>query len=279
MSKLVETQVFCKICNKKFRACLHRSLWIEDTTNMQLIMDNQVNVVECPTCKQKNRIYTPFIATHAVLKYAVWYDPYHDDRVTEEKVDFIKMLGKHNYIARAVRIKDWEKFKQHILKCQNNCKSDLDLWKSISYKSDLDLWKSGSGYKHFPTQKPKSVLTTLLMRTSALMRMFIYSVIGAVALGALFIDRADEFIASLVVFILFTFPHLWLFQQMRENWNERTYRRTTFAAITWAILWLLYVLIIDPYALDESLIRQISLGFVPASVSLFAAVFYHRYIK
>ena len=50
MSKQVEVEVTCPKCRVQFETTLYRSLWIEYPENRNLIFNDEINLVTCPSC-------------------------------------------------------------------------------------------------------------------------------------------------------------------------------------------------------------------------------------
>jgi hypothetical protein len=119
MSKKVEATITCPHCYHQFKFSLYRSIWGEYPENRELVMSDNINVANCPSCKLDNKLVFPFIYTNANQHFAVWWEPEYDIQIDNDAVGYSKMLGQGNYLAAAPRIKNWNDFKNTILKFEN----------------------------------------------------------------------------------------------------------------------------------------------------------------
>ena len=116
MSQKVKMIFECPSCKTEFSAEIFKTLWIEFPENRELVFKNSVNLVTCTGCGSPIKIETPLLCTNIKMNFAVWYDPRHDEHVTEEIRKYVKVLGADTYFATAPRIPDWEDFKSTLLK-------------------------------------------------------------------------------------------------------------------------------------------------------------------
>jgi transcription elongation factor Elf1 len=116
MSKRLEAKITCPSCNNQFDFTLYRTIWGEYPENRELVMSNKINVATCPSCNNRTKLSFPFMYTNANKQFAVWWEPEFDAQIGKDSEGYIKMLGPGNYLAAAPRIKDWEDFKQTIIK-------------------------------------------------------------------------------------------------------------------------------------------------------------------
>jgi transcription elongation factor Elf1 len=116
MSKRVEAKISCPNCNHQFDFTLYRSIWGEYPENRELVMTDKINVASCPSCNVSTKVVYPFIYTNTNQQFAVWWEPLYDAQIDSDKVGYAKMVGEGNYLATAPRIKDWNEFKNTILK-------------------------------------------------------------------------------------------------------------------------------------------------------------------
>jgi hypothetical protein len=116
MSKRVKVTITCPNCNNHFDYTLFRSIWGEYPENRELVMSDKINVAVCPHCKTSTKLLFPFIYTNAKQFFAVWWEPSYDPQIDKDKEGYERILGQNNYLATAPRIKEWDDFKQTILK-------------------------------------------------------------------------------------------------------------------------------------------------------------------
>ena len=116
MSKRVDAKITCPNCNHQFDFTLYRSIWGEYPENRELVMTDKINVATCPSCNIATKLIYPFIYTNANQLFAVWWEPIYDTQIDSDQAGYTKMLGNGNYLATAPRIKDWNEFKNTILK-------------------------------------------------------------------------------------------------------------------------------------------------------------------
>lgn len=116
MSKRIEAQITCPSCSHQFNFTLFRSIWGEHDVNRELVMSDKINVATCPSCHQSTKVPFPFIYTNADKHFAVWWEPEFDAHIDNDIDGYNKLLGNGNYLAAAPRIKNWNDFKNTILK-------------------------------------------------------------------------------------------------------------------------------------------------------------------
>ena len=75
-----------------------------------------LNVAKCPSCSRSTKLQFPFIYTNARQHFAVWWEPLYDPQIDSDAAGYTKMMGVGNYLASALRIKDWLEFKETIQK-------------------------------------------------------------------------------------------------------------------------------------------------------------------
>lgn len=119
MSKRVEARITCPFCGHQFDFSLYRSIWGEYPENRELVMSDKINVANCPSCRKSTKLDYPFIYTNAKQFFAVWWEPHYDPQIEQDSQGYSRMMGQGNYLATAPRIKDWEEFKQTIIKFEN----------------------------------------------------------------------------------------------------------------------------------------------------------------
>lgn len=116
MSKRIEAKITCAYCESKFDFTLYRSIWGEYPENRELVMTDKINVAVCPSCNRATKLQYPFIYTNTKQLFAVWWEPVSDPQIDSDSEGYARMLGERNYLAAAPRIKDWNEFKNTILK-------------------------------------------------------------------------------------------------------------------------------------------------------------------
>lgn len=114
MSKRVEAELECTGCGTDFEATLYRSLWIEYAENRNLVFEDRVNVVECPSCHGRTRIPFSLLCTNVDRNIAVWYEPFPDEAVDKDLKGYEVVFGPDSFLAMAPRIGDWDEFKRTI---------------------------------------------------------------------------------------------------------------------------------------------------------------------
>lgn len=99
---------------------LYRSIWIEDPENRKKIFDNDINVLDCPNCKDRTRIEFPFLATNVKRKFAVWYEPIPDPAIDADIQQYASHFGNDSFYAKAPRIRNWDAFKTKITELESS---------------------------------------------------------------------------------------------------------------------------------------------------------------
>ncbi len=120
MSKKIQANITCPGCQNQQNFSLYRTLWIEYPVNLDLVFADKVNYFICNSCGYEERLKFPLLCTNAERKFAVWYEPYHDEQIDIDCDLYKKHMGEDSYFARAPRIKNWDKFKKKILELQKN---------------------------------------------------------------------------------------------------------------------------------------------------------------
>ncbi len=120
MSKKVGANIQCPECSHSFPTQLYRSIWVEESANRSLIMNDQINAVTCPKCKFHLRLEFPFLATNVKRGFALWYEPYPDPQIDKDAEGYRKMMGANSFYAKAPRISDWSEFKRTLIQMEAN---------------------------------------------------------------------------------------------------------------------------------------------------------------
>ncbi len=115
MSKRLEATVECRNCGHTQHMTLFRTLWVEYSENMSLVLNDMVNEFCCEECKYVERLEFPFLCTNVKRGVAIWYEPYHDEQIDEDIRQYQKHMGANSFYAKAPRIADWETFKAKLL--------------------------------------------------------------------------------------------------------------------------------------------------------------------
>lgn len=119
MSKRLEAKITCPSCGNQFDFTLYRTIWGEYPENRELVMSNKINVATCPRCTKQTKLPFPFMYTNAEQQFAVWWEPEFDAQIGKDSEGYVQMMGPGNYLAAAPRIKDWNEFKQTIIKFES----------------------------------------------------------------------------------------------------------------------------------------------------------------
>jgi hypothetical protein len=158
MSKRIEIKVICPECSHQFDYTLYRSIWGEYPENRELVMSDKINVATCPSCNKSTKIPFPFIYTNAKQFFAVWWEPEYDSQIDKDSIGYAKLLGEDNYLAKAPRIKDWNEFKETILKFENGI-----LKGSIGSKSEEMRGQVADMFKKVQSQNKNGCLGILIL--------------------------------------------------------------------------------------------------------------------
>lgn len=114
MSKKINIAWTCTRCGNKYDVSLYRSIWGEVKENRDLVMDDKINMDTCPKCGYTDDIPLAFMYTHKEPNFAIWYEPFHDPSIDEEKLKYGRMPGMPKYLMEAPRVSDWNEFKELI---------------------------------------------------------------------------------------------------------------------------------------------------------------------
>ncbi len=99
-----------------FKSTLYRSIWGKFQENRDLVMNDLINVIECPSCHYKEKVEFSLFYNDPQVFCGVWWEPYPDPLIDKDAKFWAENLGSDNYMAKALRIKDWQEFKDTINK-------------------------------------------------------------------------------------------------------------------------------------------------------------------
>jgi len=118
MSKMISADLVCPKCDHKFSIVLFRSIWVENPEYRKLILEDTINRFDCPKCGFNINTDYPFFATNVKRGFALWYEPHHDSQIDKDVEGYKNVMGTNSFYARAPRIKDWNAFKQELLRME-----------------------------------------------------------------------------------------------------------------------------------------------------------------
>jgi len=124
MSKKIEATIQCPKCGNKFPTKLFRSIWVEEPSNLSLILRDEINVVVCPSCGEITKLEFPFLCTNVKQKFALWYEPYHDSAIDKDVLQYSSQFGPNSFYAKAPRIQSWEMFKGKLIELDASTKQN-----------------------------------------------------------------------------------------------------------------------------------------------------------
>lgn len=116
MSQLVDVTVSCPNCGNSYSGKLFRTVWGEHESLRSSVMNDEINILECPHCHYSFHAPMAMLYVDAVKKFAVWWEPSYDAQIDEFTAEFSRMLGPENYYVKAPRIADWCAFKEIVNK-------------------------------------------------------------------------------------------------------------------------------------------------------------------
>ena len=131
MSKRINVVIKCPKCQHQFEVALYKTIWGENPKNRELVLNDKINVVTCPSCQEVIWIRMSFLYTNAIKQFAVWWEPFPDPDIDAMSAGFAAISGNDGYLASAQRVKDWEEFKRTIIQFETGqismTKSSKDL--------------------------------------------------------------------------------------------------------------------------------------------------------
>lgn len=259
MSKKIPAEIQCPSCRSKFNVELYRSIWIEDDENRNLIFNDEINAVTCPSCNVCTKLKFPFLCTNVKKGIAVWYEPYHDAEIDKDIALYKAKMGKDSFYATAPRVQDWEEFKKKIVELEGKSKNGG----KAQVSEDMTAYFSGF-IDQIAKDNRKRKYPKFLKHLSTVKGRLLYSFLPfALILLALFADKGTRlfsdiqrdfggFIAIALAWyvgalIAFTLTH-WTITKITKYWSIRKdLRLWVFGSVFWIVGVFLYVLIIDPY--------------------------------
>ncbi len=114
MSKLIDATITCPHCGKEYPTKLFRTIWGEHESNRNMVLNDRINVPECPHCGFSFKAPYPFMYVDVKAGFAVWWEPQYDEGIDADAQGYAQMFGANSYYAKAARIADWDEFKQVI---------------------------------------------------------------------------------------------------------------------------------------------------------------------
>lgn len=294
MSKKIPSEIQCPSCHSKFNVQLYRSVWIEDAKNRDLIFNDELNAITCPSCKKKTRLEFPFLCTNVKKEIAIWYEPYHDAQIDKDIALYKVKMGENSFYAKAPRIQNWDEFKQKIIELENKSAGDSKVALSEDMKSTF------SGFiNHIKKENEKSKYPRFLKHLSTTKGRLAYSPLPfLLLLMALFVDKGtrlfdqiqrdlDGFLAIAIAwyvgsFAVFTLLH-WIITKVAKYWGVRKDLRIgVFGAGFWIISVLIYVIIMEPYGgrmYGDEYFHMFLVMLAPPLLFGTAKYVYEKYIK
>lgn len=115
MSKLVDATIKCPNCGREYPVKLFRTIWGEHEVNRNMVLNDKINVPQCPHCNFSFKAPYPFMYVDVKAGFAVWWEPQHDPGIDSDAHDYATMFGANSYYATAPRIADWDEFKKVII--------------------------------------------------------------------------------------------------------------------------------------------------------------------
>lgn len=114
MSKLVKIDIECPNCGHHYTGDFFRTIWGEQESLRNKVMNDDVNIASCPHCGHQFHLPLAMMYVDVQKGFAVWWEPNHDPGVDYDSEGYAKMFGPNSYYAKAPRIKDWQEFKRVI---------------------------------------------------------------------------------------------------------------------------------------------------------------------
>ena len=125
MGKKIGASVTCPQCEHKFSTQLYRTIWVEDASNREMVLNDQVNAVTCPKCDFHQRLEFPFLCTNVRQGFALWYEPYPDSEIDKDIYNYRKLFGNNHFYSKAPRIKNWDDFKKKLLEMESSAQETI----------------------------------------------------------------------------------------------------------------------------------------------------------
>ena len=170
MSKRVDATITCPQCGKQYPVKLYRTIWGEYEENRDLVMNDLINVLECPHCGFSFKAPYPFMYVDVKKGFAVWWEPQYDAGIDSDSRGYAGMFGANSFYAKAPRIADWDEFKQVI----------QEYYQGIRVGGKIEKMDIGALQKTIQPKQEKSgcmgVMLTLLLASLSLMLLFMITI-------------------------------------------------------------------------------------------------------
>ncbi|MCL5030093.1 MAG: hypothetical protein M1480_13855 [Bacteroidetes bacterium] len=119
MSRIIDITLTCSLCRYEFPYKLYCSIAGDEPGNLELVLTDKINVAVCPICIVSVKLNSPLMYSNISKNFAVWWEPYYDPQIDKENELLIKMGRGKNFLSEAPRIRDWQEFKNTIMKYES----------------------------------------------------------------------------------------------------------------------------------------------------------------
>ncbi len=298
MSKQLSAQITCPACATKFNTDLYRTLWIEYPENRDLVFNDEVNTVTCPSCNKITRLKFPFLCANVEKQIAVWYEPYYDSQIDKDLEQYKTHMGENSFYAKAPRIKDWGEFKEKIIELEQANKSNDNVEFSPEMRSNFRGFIDYVKKENIKTKYPrflKHLSTNMGRILYSLLPFFLYLLLCLQEVGFsefeyLLKSEFDKFliigiILTVTAFFILSLLHI-IVGEFVPKWKSRKdIRLCCFVSVCWVVCVFLYTGVYWEFSKvswdlsGEELPSMFIIMLVPPILLCFLKYGYDKYVK
>lgn len=144
MSRLVKYDIPCPQCKELGEHQLFHSVNTEIDNIVHLILTDKINFVTCKICGNTFHVKTGLLFNNIKKMYAIYYNPISFETNERESNAIKKMMGENFYLANPTRFKDWNSFKNEVMRKEGVTKTV-----NLSNRSKFKFEGSSGSFDNF----------------------------------------------------------------------------------------------------------------------------------
>lgn len=104
----------CPKCKTASEQLIFQSLNEMTENSAKRIIEDEINFVTCPHCKNKFQVKTGLLYCNHTKGIAIYYNPTDVNAIDDELEDIKRMFGNKSYLANPDKFDDWNLFKERV---------------------------------------------------------------------------------------------------------------------------------------------------------------------
>ena len=114
MSYSNKYQIPCPKCKTASEQLIFQSLNEMTENAANKIVEDEINYVTCPACKNKFQVKTGLLYCNHPKGIAIYYNPTDINAIDDELEDIKRMFGNKSYLSNPDKFDDWNLFKEKV---------------------------------------------------------------------------------------------------------------------------------------------------------------------